>query len=427
MIKIKVNNKFIKNVLSLSFLQGANLLLPLIVLPYLARTLGVDGYGLFVFAGVVVGYFGLICDYGFNLTGTRDVALVRNNPHLLNVLVSKIFLIKICLLVVCAASFLLISFVTPNIWDNFLLYVCSFGVILGQTFFPTWFFQGVEDFKSIVVLNFISKLIFTILIFLVVSEPSDVYLAALMNALGGFCSTLLAVRIVFSKHKVRLVRVNLNDVVLYAKKSIFVFVAQLKISLFSTANIFILGVFCGPKSVGYFSAAEKIMRALAQLQVPILTVLYPKLSVDLIKKRNQSIALISKLTKYGALFYCVVAFFVVAFADHIINLLFGTDYVESVPVLRIVAFCPLLIFLNNIYGTQVLLNFGKDRLYLTVLVIAGIFNVGASTLLTIEYGSAGTAFSLLFSELIVVFGMFYFAKNYLSIFVDEKTTLNNKE
>lgn len=385
-----------------------------------------DGYGLFVFAGVVVGYFGLICDYGFNLTGTRDIALVRNNPDLLNLLVSKIFLIKICLLVLCAVSFLMISFFTQEISDNFLLYVCSFGVVIGQTFFPTWFFQGVEDFKSVVVLNFISKLIFTVLIFFVVSEPSDAYLAALMNSLGGFFSTFLAVRIVFVKHKVRLVKVRWNEVVSYAKKSIFVFMAQLKISLFSTANVFILGVLCGPKSVGYFSAAEKVMRALAQLQVPLLTVLYPKLSVDLVEKKNQSIALLSKLTKYGASFYCIVAFFVVVFADYLIDLLFGPEYIESVSVLRIVAICPLLIFLNNIYGTQVLLNFGKDRLYLMVLVVAGAFNVGASILLTINYGAAGTAFSLLCSELIVVIGMFCFAKNYLVIVLDETSALKNK-
>jgi PST family polysaccharide transporter len=37
----------------------------------------------------------------------------------------------------------------------------------------------------------------------------------------------------------------------------------MKITLFSSTNVVILGVMIGPVAVGYYVAAEKIMRALA--------------------------------------------------------------------------------------------------------------------------------------------------------------------
>ncbi|GAB7217999.1 hypothetical protein OS42_46130 [Dickeya oryzae] len=79
--------KLLKNILSLISIQGANFLIPLITLPYLVRVLEPSGYGYLSFAIAVTQYFVLVTEYGFNLSITQKIALVRDDL----VRVSEIF------------------------------------------------------------------------------------------------------------------------------------------------------------------------------------------------------------------------------------------------------------------------------------------------------------------------------------------------
>ena len=56
-----------------------------------------------------------------------------------------------------------------------LVYFLTFGIVIGQVLFPVWFFQGM---KYITYLNILSKVIFTIAIF--VQEQSDYYLTSMI-------------------------------------------------------------------------------------------------------------------------------------------------------------------------------------------------------------------------------------------------------
>lgn len=407
------SNKFVVNVMWLTLLQGINFFAPLIALPYLVRVLGVTDYGLYIFVGVMISYFGLVCDYGFNLTGTRDISLNKNNKDKVQLIFSKIIIIKTVALIITTFIFILLSIYSKHVQENFILYICTFSLLLGQTYFPAWFFQGIEDFKLIAILNCVSRTIFTIMIFITVKQPSDAYLVALMNSLGTLTVTIMALFIITYKYKIRIIKVDMNSVMSYAKKSFFVFMAQMKISLFSSANIVILGLISGPTAVGYFSAAEKLMRALAQIQIPLLSALFPKMSYELKNHNEKSIRLIKKILIAGTVFYALVCGLFFIAAESIIKVLFGEQFGPSVLPLQIILICPLLIFQNNIFGTQLLLNLGKEKIYLLVVSVTGIINLILAFILTEKYNFIGTSISLLISEICVVLGMFYFSKDYI--------------
>ncbi|HER07365.1 MAG TPA: flippase, partial [Bacteroides sp.] len=64
----------IENFASLGVLQVLNYLLPLVVLPYLTRVIGLEMYGVLAIAAAVILYFQTTVDFGFDFTGTRDIA-----------------------------------------------------------------------------------------------------------------------------------------------------------------------------------------------------------------------------------------------------------------------------------------------------------------------------------------------------------------
>ena len=146
-----MNNKknLIKNFSSLSLLQASNYLFPLITLPYLFRILGADKYGLMIFASAFVGYFGIITDYGFNLSIPREVSIHRDDKNKLSEILSSVLIIKASLFIICSAVFTAIVFAVPKFYLDKDIYLLSFLTVFGQLLFPVWFFQGVEKMHFI--------------------------------------------------------------------------------------------------------------------------------------------------------------------------------------------------------------------------------------------------------------------------------------
>ena len=79
--------RLMDNILSLYALLGLYYLIPMAVLPYLVRVLGMEMYGLVAFAQSFAQYFTTLTDYGFNYSATRSIAQQREDHNS----VSKIF------------------------------------------------------------------------------------------------------------------------------------------------------------------------------------------------------------------------------------------------------------------------------------------------------------------------------------------------
>ena len=69
----------IENFVSLTMLQGINLIMPLITFPYLFRILGVDNFGLISLCSALIGYFNIFVSFGFELSATKQVYLNENS------------------------------------------------------------------------------------------------------------------------------------------------------------------------------------------------------------------------------------------------------------------------------------------------------------------------------------------------------------
>ncbi|MFL0112886.1 oligosaccharide flippase family protein, partial [Tenacibaculum maritimum] len=63
----------------LTVIKVFNLILPLIVFPYLLQTLGSQKYGLVIFAESIVVYLVIFISFGFALSGTKEISIHRDN------------------------------------------------------------------------------------------------------------------------------------------------------------------------------------------------------------------------------------------------------------------------------------------------------------------------------------------------------------
>ncbi|CAA9203754.1 Putative O-antigen transporter [Flavobacterium bizetiae] len=408
------------NFVYLSLLQGLNLLLPLITFPYLIRVLGVEYFGLLSFSFAFITYFQIVTDYGFNATGTRDISLVVDDFEKQNLIFNQIMSAKLVLVVLSFIVMMGIVFSFEIFRNYWIIYLFSFGSILGQAIFPVWYFQGIQKMKYITYLNLATKLIFTIALFVFVRQKSDYYLVPVFNALGFITAGVFALFYIQRDFNIKFKLQSLKGINEQLHKSKYVFLSELKISLFTNTNTLILGILAGNHAVGYFSAAEKLVRAIGNFQTPISNTIFPYLSKEMTQDKLQTIQKIKKITILGTVLFSIIIIICFCFAEQIIEIIYGKAMFSSVLIFRILILIPLLSFLDTMYGKQILLNLGRDHLYFRVIVFATILNLAINFILTNVYQELGTAITLIITQIFIVLGMWYFANKEVKLIIKTK-------
>ncbi|MBA2858831.1 PST family polysaccharide transporter [Methanococcus maripaludis] len=415
-LKNEEYKRLFDNFMSLMTLQGLNYILPLITFPYLVRVLGPEKFGLVSFASAFIGYFVIITDYGFNLSATREIALNRENNEKLSEIFSSVMTIKFMLMILSFFLMLLVVFSFDKFRSDWKIYVFTFGMVFGNVLFPVWFFQGIEKMRFITYLNILSKVIFTILIFILVTDQYDYYYVPILNSLGYTTAGTLAIIIISSKFKIKYFLPTKGKIYEQLTSGYYIFLSQLKISLFSNSNIFILGLLCGNASVAYFSAAETLIRVLAMMQIPVVNAIFPYVSKKMQVDKIKTIHNLFNIAKIGSILYIIILFVAFIFSNQIILTFYGESMRNSILIFQILLIVPLSIYLNNIFGTQILLNLGKDKTFFYVLLMTALLNITIIIPLTLAYNYLGTAISMLISEIFLFGGMYYYAKKEIKKF-----------
>ncbi|WP_071131776.1 flippase [Enterococcus timonensis] len=402
--------KTLLNLTSLGSIQVLNLLLPLITMPYIALVLGVDNYGLIGFAQSIMTYFLLVVDYGFNITATRQASINRHDEAKVNhlfttVMVSKLLLTGGCFVILLA----MMSFI-PKMQINPLLYILYFGIVVGNALFPIWFFQGIEEMSAVGILNFVSKLIFTLGLFIFVKSSDDILLVAFLNALGYITIGLISWWYVRWHFKVRIVKIRWSDVKDSLKEGRDFFVTNMASSTFTTTNIFILGLLTTNTITGYFNLAFTVIRVCSTIALPIIQTFYPKLSLQYESSKEQAFTFVKKLLIVMTILFAVGCLILLFGARPILQLIFGDQFNHSIILIQIMAFLPLFYAWENTLGMLVMALAGFQKELSKMYVIVAIFTVALLITLTLNFGAIGTAISALSAEVLLTIFVVTFLK-----------------
>ncbi len=143
------HRSLLENVISLYLLQGLNYLIPMAVLPYLIRVLGLETFGLVVFSQAFAQYFVILTDYGFNFSATRYIAKHRASIKDVNAMFWQIYILKLIFLLL--GIFVLVALVhfVPRLHRNYPYLLWAYLAVLGNVLFPQWYFQGIEKMRYI--------------------------------------------------------------------------------------------------------------------------------------------------------------------------------------------------------------------------------------------------------------------------------------
>ncbi|MCF2583984.1 flippase [Mitsuokella multacida] len=369
--------KLTENITSLISLKGAEYILNFILFPYLVRILGVERFGAIVFMQGLVQYSIILVDYGFNLTGPRDIARSADKDSVArvfsNIMTSKVLIF----IVVTVFSFLLIRLFHMLLGNQFdeCLYWAVYLLVLGNVFFPVWFFQGIQQMRYITIFNIIARSITVVLVFSFVRTPNDYLLAALFQSATLLLAGIFSMVILKKNFSYIFVYPNIIGIKKTMIDGWHIFLSTIAINVYTTTNTVILGCLTNNTVVGYFSTANKLIDCVKGVMFTLNQAVYPYVS-SIIKKEGNNHAI--KFIKKYLLYYSGASFvggaLLAIFSSFIIKILFGDGYDESIHILQLMACLPFIISISNVFGIQIMLNFGYQKAFSRILVSAALID-----------------------------------------------------
>lgn len=391
--------RLLSNFFSLSILQAFTYILPLLTLPYLVRVLGVDKFGLVMFAQSFIMFFAILVDYGFNLSATREIAIHRDNKEKLTEIFSSVMMIKFILIGVSFVILSIIVFSFEKFSSDWELYYLTFLWVIGQALFPIWYFQGQERMKYITIVNVASKLIFTIAIFIFIQNENDYILVPIVNGFGFIVGGILSLWIVNKNFNQKFELQSYQTMLVHFKDSSQFFLSRVSVSIYTSANAFVLGLFTDTTTVGYYSIAEKLYMAMQGFYAPITQTLYPYVA----KERN--------IKLFKKIFYAVVSLnilgivFLYFFGEYIFTLLFTQQIGgESIKVFNILLIANLIVVPSILIGYPFLGALGFARYANKSVINGSIIHLLGLTLLAITNTITiyNVALMIIITELVVL-------------------------
>lgn len=376
------NNNVVKNTTMLYLMNIAKMVFPLLILPYLTRILTIDCYGVVSYVKAVMQYMQLIVDFGFVLSGTKDIVLARNDKNQLNIEVGNILFAKLLLSTVAGIVLCIATVMIPILRENTLFVFLSFIVVFMTNFLFDFLFRGLEKMEIITTRFVIMKGLATALTFVFVHNDSDILWIPILDILGSLIAILLVV-LELKKLDIRLQFGNLGTILLKIKDSAIYFFSNMATTAFMALNTLLIGIFIEKAEVAYWSLCLQMVTAVQALYTPLTDGIYP----HMVKTRDLN--LLKKAAKIYMPLVSIGCIFTLITAKYALYLLGGYQYIDAANVLR--ALVPVLFFsfLSMLFGWPALGAIGKQKettfttvftaiiqvIGLIILIVCGKFNL----------------------------------------------------
>lgn len=405
------NNKDAKTVAKnfgyLTAMQIVGYVFPLLTIPYLARVIGVDKFGEIAFAAAIVLWFKTVSEWGFNYTATRDIAQNRDDKDAVSQIFSNVLWARLLLAMLSFALLYLAIELVPYLNDKKLLLLLTFLTVPADIFLPQWFFQGLERMKFITVFSVLTKLLFTIGVFVFIKEKDDFILQPLLTSIGALVSGVAAMYLILVSWGYRLKKPQLGQVFNTIKNSSDVFINTIMPNLYNSFSTVLLGFFGGSTSNGRLDAGVKFVTITQSFMELFSRAFFPFLSRKINKHH-----LYEKISIYIAFVFALGLWIS---APVIIKLFYTPEFYPAIDILRVVSFSILFLALIDVYGKNYMIIAGYERELRNITVVWSIVGFILAWPLIYYFDFIGAALTITITRVLLGISIMLVAKQKMLI------------
>ena len=387
------------------------MIIPLITTPYLSRVLLAENIGIFSYTNSIVTYFVLFGSLGFSTYAKREIAYLQNDVEKRSKFFWEAIIIRSITLLISGIIYSICFTINGEYKFYYKILLLEF---LSNIIDISWFFQGMEDFKKVVIRNTFIKILFTFLIFILIKKPSDLWIYILIYVLSTFLGNV-TFWIKIEKYIVKVTeKLELKK---HIKPAIVLLIPQIAIQVYTMLDKVMLGSIISDKSeVGYYEQSSKIVRLALTIVTTLGTVMSVRIANIFASGNNEEIKdKIYKSFKFVFFLGTPIMFGLIGISDNFVPWFYGDGY-EKVKIL-IKVFSPIVIFVgcSNVIGTQYLIPTKEQNKYTIAVIASAIVNVILNIILIPKYLSIGAAISSVIAEITGLLIQILFVKNIFDI------------
>lgn len=377
MSKSLFKNTFFKGILSLF-----NIIIPLLITPYVYRILSPNIIGHIEYGTTLYTYFGLFGALGIYNYGLREISKYRNNKKKVISIYRDLFNIGIvsnCFVLIF--YYICICIFPSETTLKFILLIMG-GNLVANIFYVEWLNEAFEEFKFITIKTIIIRIISIIFIFLLVKSPLDYITYVIIITAVVFINNIISFIYIQQKLHINIFQPLQNiNWRLYLPPLFFILILNNSNLLYTMLDRTMLGNFSTMDEVAFYSVGQKITEIIKGLVMTLVFVSLPRLAYYYEEAPDNYKNNIKKLIRTMLMIILPTSIGIILLSKEIIILFAGQSYLSAVPALKVFGFRLIILAIEAILTQQIIFLHGKERILVILNLICGGINLVLSFIL----------------------------------------------
>ncbi len=347
------------------------IIIPIVTLPYVSRVLGATAVGDYDYIFGIVSYFGIVAVTGTKNFGQREIAKNQNNKHNKSILFWEVFYFRLISTVIITLVYSI--FILYFLPQYRVLFVVHYMTIISWVADISWYFQGTENFKVTSIRNTIVKLVGTILIFLLVKNPGDLWKYTTIYALTMLLGNVIMWLSLFREITI----IKFSDLRIFAntKEIMALFLPVVAIQLYTVFDKTMLGTMCNTTEVGYYGQAEKIIKLLLTIITSFVAVLLPKIAfLSSESGEKEAGKYIEKVFGYIYVLACPMLVGCIVISNQFVPIFLGDGYDPVKNLMKIESLLFIVLGTGQMFGTT-LVALNRQKNVSIAVISAAVTNI----------------------------------------------------
>ncbi|RCK72850.1 MAG: hypothetical protein IGBAC_0342 [Ignavibacteriae bacterium] len=397
-----------KNIFFVSFGESGSRILSFLTTILLIRVFSVEDYGYISIATAIYGYAVLLSVHWLNPFGIKKISSGENADFVTRLTSIRFILALFALIIIIVITLLLDS---KSDLQNLVFYFSL--SLIPSAFFLDWYFQAKENLKPVA----LGKLIIasTYFLFCVVAlyfKKSVVLVGLAFLFANMICALYLGID--YLKQNKIMYALSIRKWSTILKESLPLSLATVLSQLNVNLPILLIGIFLGAYDAGIFSAAYKLIFFLLMLDRYYYSIFFPAFTRIYNSSKELTEVFFNTTLRITMILLIFVAMLCLIFAEPLITLIFGVEYINSAFVFKLLIFYFIFTIMNSVFSFS-LIAIGEERYYLRVIVISLISNAILLFSLINIYGVVGAALSIVLVEFFIMISMIIRFKRFFEL------------